>query len=244
MLISTLFAAAIWPVTVTRDCEPNADTSVVGVAKNESGNILYCEFFNEADENSLKINYVANGKIFAEKSLRFSEYPFLPVVTQHDFRDGERRQADVSEQHVQLRYQANSHKKIDTAVIPLKNVDILDAGFDNFIRANWDDLKLGKTLSVNFASIAHLKTLPLRVRSQPLEKCSVKVEKQSSTTCIFVEIDNALLRIILGNIKLLYDDKKRLSEFNGIVNIQDDKQANQKAIIHYFYRGDYLHSNN
>jgi len=240
MLISALIAAATWPIMVTKDCLPKADTVLVGLARNEAGKVIYCEIVNKIDSSSLKVSYTASDQVFAEKSFSFSASPFLPSVLQKDFRTGELRQANVSNQSIELSYQPNTNKKIGNAVIPLQNVDIVDAGFDNFIRANWDELQAGKTLSVNFASIAHLKTLPLRVRVQPIEKCLIKQDESLSLTCFFVEIDNSLLRIILGNIKITYDQQRRLHEFNGIVNIEDEKQNNQKAIIRYFYRQDYL----
>jgi len=244
MLTSLLLAAAMWPTAVTQNCKPSVDAIIVGVAKNEAGKVLYCEVVNQVDEHSLKINYFAKDELFAEKSLHFSTNPFLPKVIQKDFRVGELRQADVSEKNVELHYQANIHKKNDSAVIPLQKVDILDAGFDNFIRAHWEDLQTGKTLSVNFASITHLKTLPLRISTQPLDKCLGKQKENSVTACYFVEIDNTLLRMLLGNIKLTYDHNRRLYEFNGIVNVQDNDQDNQKAIIHYFYGSDYPAPNN
>lgn len=239
MLISALLVTAIWPIAVTQDCEPGADAIMVGVAKNEAGNVIYCELVSPVDEQSLKVSYLAKGKLFAEKSLHFVASPFIPAVTQKDFRVGELRKADVSDKNVALYYQANTHKKTDKAVIPLQKVDILDAGFDNFIRANWNELQAGKTLSVNFASMPHLKTLPLRISARPLDKCLPKHDENSPMVCYFVEIDNTLLRMLLGNIKITYDQHHRLYEFDGIVNVQNDDQDNQKAIIHYFYGSDY-----
>lgn len=239
MLISALLVAAIWPIAVTQDCAPGADVIMVGVAKDEAGKPIYCEFVSQTDEKSLKVSYFSKGKLFAEKELDFSINPFIPKVTQKDFRVGELRQASVSEKNIELHYQENTHKKLDKAVIPIQKVDILDAGFDNFIRANWNELETGKTISVNFASMPHLKTLPLRISTQPLDKCSPKQDANAPLVCFFVEVDNALLRMLLGNIKITYDQQHRLHEFNGIVNVQDDDQDNQKATIRYFYGSDY-----
>ncbi len=239
MLVSALFVAAIWPIAVTQDCKPSADAVMVGVAKNEAGKVIYCELVSQVSEQALKVSYLAEDKLFAEKNLDFSISPFIPSVIQKDFRVGELRQANVSAENVELYYQPNTHKKIDKAVIPLQKVDILDAGFDNFIRKNWDELQSGKTVSVNFASMAHLKALPLRISAQSLDKCLAKPDEKSPSVCFFVEIDNVVLRLLLGNLKITYDQQHRLHEFSGIVNVQDDEQDNQKAIIRYFYASDY-----
>jgi hypothetical protein len=250
MLTSTLIAAVTWPLMVTENCASNIDADIVGIAKNESGEVVYCELAHQLDSGSLNISYIASGQIFAEKKIfrstslssidPASTNPSTPSVIQKDFRTGELRQADVSQNNVNLSYQTNSREKIGKAVISMQDVDIVDAGFDNFVRANWDDLQTGKTIAVNFASVAHLKTLPLRVRAQPSEKCFIKQDEHSVLTCFFIEVDNALLRMMIGNIKITYDNQRRLHEFNGIVNLKDDRKKDQKAIIRYFYKHDYL----
>lgn len=243
MLTSFILSAVMWPSNVLQDCKPLDDSIMIGVAQNNSGAHLYCELVNQPSPTSLQISYVLEDKVFAEKKLTYGKNTAIPSVSQKDFRFGELREADVTENGVELRYQANAQKKIDRAVIALQKVDIVDAGFDNFIREHWETLLTGETLTVNFASIAHLKALPLRISLQPLEKCLNKRKETTAMTCFFVEIDNALLRLVLGNIKMLYDEHHRLYEFNGIVNIQSNDQDNQKATIRYFYRADYLPEN-
>ena len=239
MFISALFSAAIWPAIVNDQCAPQVEASIVGIAKDEHDKILYCEIVTKGSTNSLKVSYFSEGKIFAEKNLDFSKSLSLPSVSQSDFRVGEIRRAQVSEQNVELAYQANSQKKINQALIPTQKVDVIDAGFDNFIRDHWEELQTGKTISVNFASMAHLKALPLRVSLKPPEKCIGKNNSDSSSFCFYVEIDNAILRMLLGNIKLTYDLQHRLHEFNGVGNILSDSQENQTVAIRYFYASDY-----
>ena len=115
----------------------------------------------------------------------------------------------------------------------------MDAGFDNFVRLHWEELSAGKTLSVNFASIAHQKVLPLRVSLQPEDKCAEKSPSPAQASCFVVEVDNMFLRLLLGNIKLTYDSQHRLQRFDGTVNINNDDEDSQSAVIDYFYASDY-----
>jgi hypothetical protein len=239
MLSSLLLTAALWPSSVMHDCKPLDNSIMVGIAQTSSGTHLYCELVSQPTATSLEVSYVLQDKVIAEKKINYKSNAATPSIAQKDFRFGEIRQADVSDQHVELHYQASGQKKMGNAIISMQKVDVIDAGFDHFVRAHWEELQSGKTLSVNFASMAHLKTLPLRISAQPLEKCANKSEKNTSLFCFFVEIDNAILRILLGNIKLTYDQQHRLHEFNGIVNILGEDQENQKAVIHYFYSNDY-----
>lgn len=239
MLSSLLLSAAIWPSSVTQDCKPLDNSIMVGVAQTSSGAHVYCELVSQPATNSLEISYVFHDKPIAEKKINYQSNPAMPSIAQKDFRFGEIRQAALTNENVELHYQSSTQKKMGGAIIPIQKVDVIDAGFDNFVRDHWEELQSGKTLSVNFASMAHLKTLPLRISAQPLEKCINKAEKNASLFCFFVEIDNAILRMLLGNIKLTYDQQHRLHEFNGIVNILGEDQENQKAVIRYFYSSDY-----
>lgn len=240
MLTSLLLAATLWPSSVTQHCQPLEQTIIVGIAQSQSGQFLYCEQIEKPSEHALIVNYVYDGKTFAEKKINYSGNPATPLIHQKDFRSGEVRQAEINQQTIELHYQENSHKKSEQTLIPLTNVDVIDAGFDYFVRQHWNELQTGKVLPVNFASMPHLKVLPLRLSAQPLTKCEAKTEQDNKHFCFLVEIDNALLRLLLGNIKLTYDPQHRLTNFKGVVNIEDDKASTQIAKISYYYKTDYV----
>lgn len=240
MFTSLVLAATVWPLAVTEACAPEARDLMIGVARNIEGQFLYCEQVQQTDSTSLQVRYTQNRKLFAEKQLDFAYNAFSPSVLQQDFRSGELRKAEVSAQTVRLSYQLSSQKKLSVNDIPTQQVDIVDAGFDNFIRANWNDLIAQKNLAVNFASIAHLKTLPLRVSAAPLASCIKGTPQKNAAFCFLVEVDNALLRLLLGNIKLVYDQQQRLIQFDGVVNIADQQTRSQVAKIQYYYQQDYV----
>ena len=240
MLASLLLAAAVWPLNVTQYCQPTEKTIMTGVAQSLSGAFLYCEQVEQLSEHSLVVHYIREGKVFAEKKLNYSGNPETPSVQQKDFRFGELRQADLVDQTIELQYQPNLRKKNTQISIPKAEVDVIDAGFDIFVRNHWNDLQAGKTLSVNFASMPHMKVLPLRISAQVPTKCTVKTESSAESFCFLVEIDNSLLRLLLGNIKLTYDQQHRLVKFNGVVNIEDEKESTQTAQINYYYQMDYV----
>jgi hypothetical protein len=240
MLANLLLTAVVWPLSVTQYCQPSDKTFMTGVAQSPTGNFLYCEQVEQTSEHSLRVSYLRDNKAFAEKIIGYVSNPETPSIQQKDFRSGELRQAKVTEQTIDLQYQPSAHKKNVSLSIPLKDVDVIDAGFDNFVRNNWKQLQAGKTLPVNFASMPHLKVLPLRITSQPSVKCASKTESLNESFCFLVEIDNAVLRLLLGNIKLTYDQQHRLVTFNGVVNIEDEKESTQTAKISYYYQIDYL----
>lgn len=237
MIASLALTAALWPAAVTQHCSPGDSVVMAGVARSSSGEFLYCEMVSRPTDHQLRVDYTHHNKLFATKQLSYGQSLKMPDVLQEDFRSGELREAKLIDNQVMLKYQSNRQKKAGEAHIPANRADVIDAGFDNYVRLHWDELVSGTIVPINFASMAHLKVLPLRIRYKPLAICEPLV---NTGFCFQVEIDNPLLRLVLGNIKLLYDQQHRLQKFDGIVNLNDADGNNQKAVIHYYYQSDYL----
>ncbi len=242
MIASLTLAVVLWPAQVTQYCPPPSDTLIVGIAYNHQKEFLYCEWFSKIGDIKVRANYVRDSNTFAVKDLDFSASLFIPNVTQLDSRTGELREASNDNNQVALQYRENKDKKTETIRLPVNKVDVLDAGFNDFVQSRWDKLVAGNAFPVNFASIAHQKTLPLLISAKPTAKCENVINKGANQApfCFMVEIDNVILRMLIGNIKLSYDQQHRLEEFNGTVNIQDNKRKSQSAIIHYYYVEDYV----
>jgi hypothetical protein len=241
MIASIALSAALWPATVIETCSPPENVILVGIAQNADREFLYCEHFIRIDENHFQANYLRDNTIFAKKDLDYSLSKVSPNVMQTDDRSGEIREATTSGKDIMLRYKKNRTSAEEKTYVARTSLDALDAGFNNYILANWEKLSEGNDLPIHFGSIAHQKNLALRVSKRPPEKCKNNNNQQyvNDLSCFSVEIDNRLLRLLIGGIKLTYDKQRRLHEFDGTVNIDDDKQKSQNALIRYYYRNDY-----
>jgi len=240
MYSSLALAIALWPATVTEHCPPQPNAIIVGVAKNSKQEFLYCEYFSEIAEHQFNVNYVRDEKIFATKELDYSISPYIPTIKQIDQRTGELREANIEHKNLQLTYKENRDKQSETSNFSLEKIDVVDAGFNNFVKSHWDELIAGEMLPLNFAAIANQKSLPLRVTLIPTTKCSHPKNILSIKYCFSVDIDNSFFRLLISGIKISYDQNQRLVQFDGLVNIQDDAKKPQNAIINYFYKEDYL----
>jgi len=240
MYSSLALAAALWPAAAAEHCPPQPSTIIIGVAYDSSHKFLYCEYFSKTDEQQINVDYVRKTTTFAHKELNFSTNLFVPAVTQIDYRNGERRESHIEDNNIRMTYQENTRKKINSTTIATKDIDIVDAGFNNFVKANWEKLIAGKPLPANFGSIIHQKSLPLLITAIPVEKCNLQKNSINIQSCFVVDINNSFLRLLLSSIKISYDSKHRLLQFDGVVNIQDDLGRSQSATINYFYKEDYL----
>jgi hypothetical protein len=231
-----------WPKHITETCPVETSTYVVGIAQNTKNQFIYCERFNKVNDKNTDVEYFYQKTVFATKKLIDNGNPFAPTVKQVDLRSGELRESSSENSFINLRYQKNAKDKIENVALRQEDVDAVDAGFNNYITTHWNHLTTGNTLSLHFGSMVHLQSLPLRISEKDTSKCASNHEDIDSRTthCFVVEIDSALLRLLVGNIKLSYDSQRRLIKFDGIVNIESDKQKNQSAIIDYYYASDYI----
>lgn len=243
MISSIALAAALWPAPVTQHCQSIPENVVVvGVALDTHNDFLYCEYFTVPDKNHLHVDYVKDSKPFASKQLDYTNSQITPTVKQIDGRSGELREAELIASKFVMRYQENNADKLNSVTFSAKDVDVVDAGFDNFVKAHWDELVSEKPMSINFGSTVHQKIIPLRIAASPIKKCQVNSTNPAATYCFTVAIDNVILRALISNIKISYDASRRLVQFNGVVNIQSDAKESQTAIINYFYKTDYVDS--
>ncbi len=108
---------------------------------------------------------------------------------------------------------------------------VIDAGFDEFVRAHWDELVGGgkKYFLFPFASRAAL--VELRIR--PLS-CSYDSETDQ---CFRLELSNWLYRMLAAPIELGYDaESRRLMRYRGLSNIGDGNGGGLEVDIQYRYQ--------
>ncbi|MCK7597021.1 hypothetical protein M0G74_07005 [Microbulbifer sp. CAU 1566] len=169
----------------------------------------------------------------------------LPQVFQQDFRSGELRETVWESGAWRLRYREAESKALREVVIDDSEIDVIDAGFDAYVRKNWQALTDGSELRFQFASPPHGRSIRLRATS-------LVCEPPGSALCVRVDLAQPLLRWIAGgDILLRYStvdtdgvtsDKNtlvpmpRLQRFTGVSNLLDDSGEPQRLQIDYFYR--------
>lgn len=195
-----------------------------------SGELVYCEYhLPAADDGRRVLYYSAAGHRIAEKTLRGIDSS-LPEVKQNDFRHGEQRKITRAGTQLSLQYRESGKAALESERLPLREVEVADAGFDHFVREHWGDLVAGEPVRFDFASPVHGRAIALRAQQSPCP------QGQSDTLCLRVEPAAALLRLFAGELNLVYSlGTRRLQVFEGVVNLLDDRGDNQTLRIRYRY---------
>lgn len=222
--------------------------AVIGRAQEaQSEAVRYCEYFLPQESGKIRVVYYTpegrEGQKIAEKWISGDVastgvlQTSVPEVLQEDFRHGELRQVTQSDAGWQLRYRRDHRSKFDDASFRLDELEVIDAGFDPYVRKHWNQLVAGETVQFRFASPVHGRAIKLRARA-------VSCAAAGADLCLQVELAQAFLRWIAGGeIYLEYSRSPeakpgvpRLTRFNGVSNLLDDAGEPQQVQIDYFYR--------
>jgi len=120
------------------------------------------------------------------------------------------------------------HPVTDIAKKPV----VIDAGFDGFIRGNWEKLVAGDTLELQFPLAYRSSMVSLRVKASA---CSY--ETDGADQCFTLEASNWFYRMLSSPIELGYDPEQlRLARYRGLSNINDEQGKGLVVDIKYSYR--------
>ncbi len=224
----------------TGDIDSASHIEGIGIAiDNRTGAFLYCEIHTRADE-SLRIIYYknSNDKIFAKKTLTGKLDTSTPNVEQVNFTSGEQRAATQTANTYDLRFRQNHQAKVNNVTLELNEIDIIDAGFDVWIKKNWEELE-SKAIDVRFASPPHQTAFDMKIAKQ--SNCDDQVGSLPKTAvlpaqptdCFTIKIKNRFLALLAPSIKLAYSDQRELLIFQGITNLASDEGVPFDATIIY-----------
>ncbi len=231
-------------------CVELADATVIGQAVEQKGDkTLYCEyhFVEQYDENiPLRVRveyYDTDQNKIAVKKVDYSQSQISPDIKQNDLRHGETISIKKSNDKpaLLLAYIPPADESLQEKTVSYDESTVVDAGFDYFIKARWDDIILNKRVRLTFVSAALQTTINLMVKRGSLGDCTNAVNdvgqySNGDYECFFVRPSNTFLNWLVKPIKLVYQKKsKRLVLFNGAVNVTGAEGQSQSAMITYRY---------
>lgn len=206
-LLSSGTVAAGTGTTVSPSTTPFAEGTAFD---RDSGAPLYRErHFCDAGLTQCTVRYVDNGgNLIARKELDYSQSATSPSLVLKDYR----RDAEV---------------RIPSAV---DNAQVVDAGFDNFVRAQWDTLADGETVTFRFRGVGFDSPLDMKIGIDDKTDCD------PANLCLAVNIDSWLLSSFLDPIQLHYSrSDRRLQRYSGISNLKGATGESLDVDIYYAY---------
>ncbi|EMJ99800.1 hypothetical protein AB3N61_00755 [Leptospira sp. WS58.C1] len=204
----------------------------------ETGNLLYKDFHEETWENGRHISSIITykdpeGKTFAKKRISFSKSRTLPEFQLEDYRDGYLEGGALrNENTVKLFFRRKFEDSIQEKTIGSGGLSALDGGFDYFVIDHWDELMSGKKIKFNFL-------VPVERDKFEFLAEKTKEGEYNGKPALYLrlKIASSILSVFVKPIDLVYDiQSKRIMEFRGTSNINDENGKSYKVKIVYGFR--------
>jgi hypothetical protein len=190
-----------------------------------SGDALTREVIYKDPENQL----------IAYKVLSYATGSNTPSYVQHNVHSQDSIAVELEQERQEIIFTATDANRPDQpSVASVKpsaaSPVVIDAGFDAFVRENWQSLVAGESKQFQFPFAARESLVELSIASA---SCSYATDTDQ---CFSLELNNWLLSMLADPIELGYDAKlQRLTRFRGISNISDDAGEALAVDIHYRY---------
>lgn len=198
----------------------------------DTGELLYSESHYETFLDgrivSDKVTYRdAAGKVFAEKEVDYSGSPVMPDFNLQNFATGHQEIASKLKSEVRVAFTPNEESSLKSETIPLPEQGIIDAGFDRFIVAHWQELVEGKQMVRKMLIPSLKKFIDFRIYQSQVDSASGKRK-------LTVEPNSALIRFLADPLLLEYElDQPRLLSYKGKSNMRDRKGDNLQVRIDF-----------
>jgi len=110
---------------------------------------------------------------------------------------------------------------------------VIDGGFNNYVKQNWEQLLKGNIITFNFVSPSKMDYFTMRIS----KKAEITLENKKATL-VHLEIDNMILRWLIQPIKIVYDNQtRRIIKYEGIANLSDRDGKNETVNLFFPAQG-------
>ena len=209
-----------------------AEGAYIGRAyDHKTDELLYTEYHYPTPFNNLapeqEIVYYVNkdNQLMVKKNLDFHNGLQQPTFSTYDYRFQSSDGISFQEDRLLAFVQPGPDKKRHDRLIEISSPLVIDAGFDHFVRQQWQELLAGESRYFYFASSIEQRLIKFMLR---------RASQTEETQQFIMVLANPIARLLLAPIKLTYDTRtKRLLRYQGISNIRSQSDGFEKVRIEY-----------
>ncbi len=201
-----------------------AVTHSIGIARDTENQALrYVEHHQYLPSGDHLIKYFDHaGAVIATKTLTYPGLPQHPEIIQTDHTRDIEVATNNTGQTVEMTRKVAG--KVETFAVPLDESTIVDAGFDNFLRNNWQRFDDDVPQVYKLAVAGQDSLLKVQITKQP---------GSSTNTAYTIEPRNFFIRLLVPEMRLLYDPEHRLLAYEGPTNLNLAAGQDRKVSIEF-----------
>ncbi len=200
-------------------------THTIGVARDQDDQeIRYIEHHQYLADGQHRVRYFSpEYELLAEKVMFYPGLPQHPTLTQSDFVTDTQITIALQDEIAEM-IKTNSDEETSSFRFALADNIVIDAGFDTYIRANWEAFADSPKQRVKFAVAGQPRLLEMEIRRQP---------GQNGQTTYTVRPTNWLVRVLLPEIKLAYTEDRQLLRYEGFSNLKPGPGEGRHVVIEF-----------
>lgn len=222
-------------LTLCASAASATDYTFTGYARDlDTGALLYVESHSvwapgTPDERRVVLYSTdGNSTPFARKTLSYGTDRARPAFDFDDSRSGFAESAAREGNDLRVRARAGATAPARATSLDISTVGVVDAGFDEFVRARWVELRRGDALTIPFLVPSRLDAMNFRVRR--IGRARIEGDDAS----VFRLSLAGALGWFLPDIDVTYrDSDRRLLRYRGLTNIRDAKGTLLEAQIDF-----------
>ncbi len=234
VLLLTFLVNVHASAAVVEDVQPY----VTGKAFEPGGStLLYIEEHYKVGDTLHKVVYLdADRALVAEKLIDYSTSAYAPDVKVDDYRvkraTAIEHGTDVCKVTITNLEDSTAN---NTATFKPDKHDVVDAGFDNYVRSHWDALSQGQTVKFRFMLPLRDSTIGLKLKPRQCEQGDGT--NLDRAICLRISPANWLVSALAAPIDLVYErDTQRLLRFVGQGQLPDADGKSMEVDLRYEYQ--------
>lgn len=202
----------------------------------DNGAIVYSEHHNVSGTcrnetwrpTTHSVNYrkPGNGQIFATKELDYQYSPLRPemIFQQPEF-DESITVMHADDETLSVQWRAPSGK-LETFRVSFDDSVVVDTGFDNFVRRNWDSVVSGRSVDFRFLG-------PTRGEHYGFMMEPAETDRINAPHIVRIRPSGMIARFLVDPIILGYNESGALTDYIGLSNIRESDEGNYTVHIRY-----------
>ncbi len=196
----------------------------IGIARDADDNtVRYIEHHQYRDNGEHEVRYFdVEENVLLEKLMAYEGLPQHPSITQTDYLNDV--QIAVSYDTEQATMVTSRDGKSEQFSFEISPEIIVDAGFDAYIRDNWALFDTNSKQSVTFAIAGQSRLLAMKIE---------RTDINENGAAFTVQPANWLVRMLLPEIQLSYDETRQLTRYEGFTNLKTNSGRSRNVIIDF-----------
>lgn len=185
-------------------------THSVGIARDANDQSMrYVEHHQYLPSGEHLVQYFdSSGKVMVAKRITYPGLPQHPEINQTDFTKNTQVKTTNSANSVTMVRSMSGVS--ETLEVALDELTIIDAGFDSFLKSQWQNFSEGEPQTFKLAVAGKESLLKIQITRQA---------STATTTAFKIQPKNFFIRMLVPEMLLIYGPDRRLLTYNGPTNL-------------------------